>query len=215
MSDSAESLGPNKAAARRMDALVRAVGGPSEASRITGKTRTTINNWRRKGSADLLDILPLIKATGASLDWLATGLGNPPSGVTIEPALSSVQSGGLVKLTTLTQTASSGEHVLGLSPQVISELGVPIDALAAAPVSDGGMAPLIRRGGVVLVDTRPNQPLGELVLVCGPKPFVRRCAVDGLGHTILIADAMPSWSLPPDQIDSIVLRPVVWYGGAV
>lgn len=187
---------------------MRAVGGPSEAARLTGKTRTTIDNWRRRGTADLLDVLPLVQQAGVTLDWLAHGAGPGASPDTPKPS-------ALVAIAPL-RSQGADTPALGLDAGWLHEsFGLDPEAVRAVRLEDAGMAPVLQRGGVVLVDIRPDVELGDLVVVDGPKLVARRHYVMPDGEIQLTADADPNWRYARPLADMPPLFNILWIGQSV
>lgn len=60
----------------RLDALIKAAGGPTKASTIVGVVPEQVSKWRDgKARAPFWALAALSAETGVSLDWLATGAG--------------------------------------------------------------------------------------------------------------------------------------------
>jgi hypothetical protein len=195
----------------RLEALIQAVGGPTDASRLAGKTRSTIDNWRKRGSAELADLVPLIEESGISLDWLAMGGPDAMAGTATAP-----RNLGNGKGTAGKEPGRGIEGDLILSADWLDQnFGLTADQVRLIEVADSAMLPMLKRGALVLVDIRPDSVAGDFVVVDGPRLVARRHYVMPDGRAQLTADADPNWRLVgwPDEMPRLFT--ILWYAQAV
>lgn len=57
----------------------------TELSRLMGQKRSTVGNWRNRGSVPYTDCVEVAEERGISLDWLLTGVGPMRRGISLEP----------------------------------------------------------------------------------------------------------------------------------
>jgi hypothetical protein len=77
-SNGGETVGPawSPELGTRLDALIKAAGGPTKASTIVGVVPEQVSKWRDgKARAPFWALAALSAETRISLDWLATGVG--------------------------------------------------------------------------------------------------------------------------------------------
>ena len=212
--------------------LVAAVGGPVKAAAIIGKTRTHIDNMRKpEAPLRLDDALALAKVAGVTLDWVATGHQVRPD-LTIKPGELSDSSGsgfdglpGFARLQPLKpQTVVAGGRSIerwtpsdiAVSAQWLdSRFGLTADTARYAEAGDAGMEPLIGKGTLLIVDTRPARPrTGLYVVEVGEELLARRLSRLPGGSADLIADADPRWryALPEPPDAGPELYRIVWAG---
>ncbi len=219
----------------RIAQLVALVGGPVKAAQVIGKTRTHIDNMRKADAPLRLDdVLALARVAGVSLDWVATGYHVRPD--LIERAgrdeLSDAGAGGFggalpgfARLQPLRPeiVSAAGRSVERWTPSEMavsaqwldSAFGLTTDTARYAEAGDGGMEPVIGKGAVVIVDSRPAAAKSGLYLVAvGDELLPRRVTRLPDGSADLVADADTRWrySLPAE--DGPELYRIVWAGRA-
>jgi hypothetical protein len=222
----------------RIAHLVALVGGPVKAAVIIGKTRTHIDNMRKPDAPLRLDdALALAREAGVTLDWVATGYHVRPD-LTEHPRregeLSEAMGGGFGGLPGFSRllplkpetVAVGGRSIERWMPSDIavsaqwldSDFGLTSDTARYAEAGDGGMAPLIGKGALLIVDTRPARPRSGIYLVSvGDELLPRRLSRLPSGSADLIADADPRWHfpLPEPQDGGPELYRIVWAGQAL
>lgn len=186
----------------RVAALVAAVGGPVKAAALIRKTRTHIDNMRKRDARlSLEDLLPLCVEAGVSLDWVATGHQQRPDLGT--------GADGLYRVTMLKTGALAS---FAFEPAFFAALGLEVGHVSAAIVDDDGMEPLIAKGATVLVDNRPATPRSGIYLVTLDDEIVaRRLHRLPDGRTELVADAFRAWRYALTDKPTVLHR-VVWTG---
>lgn len=220
----------------RVGYLVAAAGGPVRAAELTGKARGTVDNWRKPGtSLPLVELLPLCREAGVSLDWLATGYqvrsdlqridgmhedGVPQSGTASTSA-------GYIPVAPLKPTPGNGAGVkverfapsdLAVSETWLTARGLAAGALRFARLDDDGMAPLLGKGAVVFVDTRPSKPRSGLYLAQINDELLARRLQAMPGNSLeLVADANPRWHYAisgndPTDLAKLGVHRIVWAG---
>lgn len=218
----------------RIAHLVAMVGGPVKAAAIIGKTRTHIDNIRKPDAPLRLDdALALAREAGVTLDWVATGYHVRPD-LAARPApgeLSEATAGGFGGLPGFARllplkpemVAAGGRSIERWTPSDIAvsaqwldtSFGLTSDTARYAEAGDGGMAPLIGKGTLLIVDTRPARPKTGIYLVeVGDELLPRRLSRLPGGSADLIADADPRWryALPEPPEASPGLYRIVWAG---
>ena len=220
----------------RIALLVSAVGGPVKAAAIVGKTRTHVDNMRKRGAPLRLDdVLALAIAAGVSLDWVVSGRIPRPDLMGAHAGQLADAGGtgfeglpGFARLQPLRPTVEMrGGLMLELwepSDIAVSEqwldgaFGVTSDTARYARAGDGGMAPVVGKDALVIVDTRSAPPRTGIYLVgVGDELLVRRLSRLPGGSSELIADADPRWRYPlPTELPAdLELYRVVWSGQAL
>lgn len=211
----------------RIAALVSMVGGPVRAAAIIGKTRTHVDNMRKPGAPLRLDdVLALARAAGVPLDWVVNGGAPAPAA---GGALADAGAGGFeglpgfIRLTPLRPeiVTTGGRAVelwrpsdIAVSVQWLDALGLGEDSARYGIAGDGGMAPLIGKGAMVMVDARPAPPRTGVYLVgVGEELLARRLARMPDGSAELIADADPRWRYRVEG--EVELYRIVWVGQGV
>lgn len=217
---------PGASQEERIATLVSMVGGPVRAAAIIGKTRTHVDNMRKPGAPLRLDdVLALARAAGVSLDWVVNG-GEPAQPAS---ALADPQGGGFeglpgfIRLTPLRpEIVTKGGRAMELwrpsdiavSVQWLDALGLGEESARYGIAGDGGMAPLIGKGAMVMVDARPAPPRTGLYLVgVGEELLARRLTRMPDGGAELIADADPRWRYRVEG--EVELYRIVWVGQGV
>lgn len=219
----------------RIAQLVGMVGGPVKAAAIIGKTRTHIDNMRKANAPLRLDdALALAREAGVTLDWVATGYHVRPD-LTEHPGrdseLAEANAGGFGGLPGFARllplkpetVLAGGRSVERWTPSDIavsaqwldSAFGLTSDTARYAEAGDGGMAPLIAKGTLLIVDTRPAKPRTGIYLVgVGEELLPRRLSRLPGGSADLIADADPRWHypLPEPPAPGPELYRIVWAG---
>lgn len=219
----------------RIAQLVAMVGGPVKAAAIIGKTRTHIDNMRKPNAPLRLDdALALAREAGVTLDWVATGHHVRPD-LAEQPRhdgeLSEAGAGKFGALPGFTQllplrpetVTAGGRSVERWTPSDIAvsaqwlnnSLGLTAETARYAEAGDGGMAPLIGKGSLLIVDTRPANPRTGLYLVgVGDELLPRRLSRLPDGSADLIADADPRWhyALPAAAERGPELYRIAWAG---
>jgi hypothetical protein len=212
----------------RIGALVAGVGGPVKAAAIIGKSRGTIDDWRREGTrVPLTELLPLCVENGVSLDWVATGyqvrpdlagIGGPELQLGEGGSHSVLGAGDTVRLMPL--WGKRAANVERFEPSEIpfavdwlqSEFGLSADDARYVHPQDDGMAPIIARGSLAIVDVRETASprSGIYVLELGDEQVARRLNLKPDGSAELVADANPGWRYPLPE--GTMLRRIVWAG---
>ena len=219
----------------RISHLVAMVGGPVKAAAIIGKTRTHIDNMRKADAPLRLDdALALAREAGVTLDWVATGYHVRPD-LAEHPGRQSELSdaagtgfGGLPGFARLLPlkpetVAAGGRSVERWTPSEIAvsaqwldnAFGLTSDTARYAEAGDAGMAPLIGKGTLLIVDTRPTRPKTGIYLVgVGEELLPRRLNRLPGGSADLVADADPRWryALPEPPDPGPELYRIVWAG---
>src|SRR6218665_1211478 len=192
----------------RISQLVTMVGGPVKAAAIIGKTRTHIDNMRKpEAPLRLDDALALAREAGVTLDWVATGYHVRPD-LAERPELDDAAPGrfgslpGFARLLPLKPetVVAGGRSVERWTPSDIAvsaqwlnnAFGLDGDTARYAEAGDAGMAPLIAKGSLLIVDIRAARPRTGLHLVgVGDKLLARRLNRLPGGSADLVADADP------------------------
>ena len=216
----------------RVSMLVASVGGPVKAAALTGRSRGHIDNMRKPDAALRLDdLLPLCEAAGVSLDWVATGYqvrpdldaaGLSDSGLSPGPGFGGDLPGFVRLLPVRPRVArAAGAEVERWEPSEVAVSAQWLDANAHltsdtaryAIAVDDGMAPLVRAGAFLVVDTRPAKPRSGVYLIeAGDELVARRLSLMPGGRLELTADGIPNWRLSLDAGEMTVLHRVVWAG---
>lgn len=212
----------------RVALLVEAVGGQRRASEIAAVSPATINNWRKEGAALPFDgMLALCIAGGVSLDWVATGYMVRPdilgrhSDSESRTQLLGEDFGRLLPLRPVRERSANGVSVQRVVPSEIAvseqwlrrQFDLPSNQARYAIVEDDGMAPMVGRGAMVLLDTRPVAPRSGLVLLEGEELLARRLYRMPDGAFELTADGDPNWRFRTDALDQLPpLHRIVWGG---
>lgn len=202
----------------RIAELVAAVGGPTKAAALLKRSRPHIDNIRKPG-ADLKldDLLPLCEAAGVSLDWAATGYQVRPDLQSSVGANFSERAAGFVQLAPLRADPPD----FAVSESWLSGHGYSATTLRQARVDDGGMAPMIPKGSLVIVETKPAKVRsGVYVIEIGEELLARRLQLLPGDAGELVADGDPrwrfsvSWAGTGDSRDlgKLGLHRVVWAG---
>lgn len=215
----------------RIAQLVAMVGGPVKAAAILGKTRTHIDNMRKANAPLRLDdALALARDAGVTLDWVATGYHVRPD-LADHAELDDASAGkfgslpGFARLLPLKPetVAAGGRSIERWTPSDIAvsaqwlnnAFGLTADTARYAEAGDAGMAPLIGKGTLLIVDTRPTKPRTGLYLVgVGDELLARRLNRLPGGSADLVADADPRWQykLPEAPDPGPDLYRIVWAG---
>jgi len=215
--------------------LIRMVGGTGEAARIVGKAANTIRNWGKDGAQRPMDeMLKLCEEASVSLDWLATGYQVRPDLEKNVLALAAAESGtddiaqgpaGFVRLLPVRPelTEQGGAVIERWNPSEIAVSAAWLDSRGHltpdtaryAIAGDDGMRPLVLKGAMVIVDTRPQPVRSGIYLVgVGDELLVRRLVRLPDGGAELAADLFPAsrFSLPGEAAAGLLLHRVIWAG---
>lgn len=188
----------------------------------------------RKADAPLRldDTLALARAAGVTLDWVSTGyhirpdLSDHPAPIEMSEATAS-SFGALPGFTRLLPlkpetVVAGGRSIERWTPSDIAvsaqwlnnAFGLTSDTARYAEAGDGGMAPLIGKGTLLIVDTRPAKPrTGLYLLSVGDELLPRRLSRRPDGTADLIADADPRWHYAlPETDGGPDLHRIVWAG---
>ncbi|RYE09965.1 MAG: hypothetical protein EOP22_06850 [Hyphomicrobiales bacterium] len=219
----------------RIAQLVTLVGGPVRAAAIIGKTRTHIDNMRKPNAPLRLDdALALAREAGVTLDWVATGYHVRPD-LAERPDLEDASATGFGSLPGFSRllplkpemVVAGGRSIERWTPSDIAvsaqwlnnAFGLTGDTARYAAAGDGGMAPLIGKGTLLIVDTRPARTLrtGLYLVNVGDELLPRRLNRLPGGNAELIADADPRWhyQLPEPPEPGPELYRIVWSGQTV
>lgn len=213
----------------RVAALVEMVGGLVEASKVAGVDRDTVNNWRKAGArVPILGLLPLAVRAGVTLDWVATGNQQRPDiealgwrQVGAEEQSSAPPASGLVQIAPMKGELheQDGQLVRRLEPSVfaVSELwlkerhGLAVEDLRYALAGDDGMASIIPKGSMIIVQAEPAKALtpGLYVVEIRGVLLARRLNVTLEGEYELAADDNPTWRYPLPSKRPMLFR-VLW-----
>jgi phage repressor protein C with HTH and peptisase S24 domain len=194
---------------QRIAALVAMVGGPVKAAALVGKNRGTIDHWRKEGADPPLEaILPLCIEAQVSLDWVATGH-------QVRPDLSgaaSIMPSGYVELPPVVLGPSAAPFAV--THTWLSTHGALSIADAAYFVaSDDGMAPLLPKGALGIVDRRHSRLHdGHYAVVVEGDVLARRLNRLPNGTIELVADNFPAWRYSLGGGPDVPLYRVVWAG---
>lgn len=204
--------------------LLSMVGGPEEASEISGASRSTLYLWAKSdGKVPLAAALKLAEAAGVTLDWVATGWDRRPDMPKIE--ISPEQTLDLARIPLLGVLAAAGagaqnhgvqvEDHIYMSRAQLRALGVSPEAVHFIRVRGDSMEPTIADGAIVLIDAAHNRWRGDAIYALSQQGDVRvkrlSKAVDGTFMAISDNPRYPAERLSPADLDGLHIEGrVVW-----
>ncbi|WP_155834282.1 LexA family transcriptional regulator [Halotalea alkalilenta] len=189
----------------------------SAAAKIAGVDANTIGRWTERAATPnpkLRNLVPLLKRTGISMDWLISGEGarylRPPQ-ETREPSADYV----LVPLHPASSDHQSPAH-LPVTSEELTLRHLELKRLAAFVIEEDAMQPLLERGDMVLVDltrTTPSSAGIHMVKFKG-ELLARRLQRTMNGLTLVCEDpSLENVAVPEDSLDALtVLGKIVWTG---
>jgi hypothetical protein len=185
----------------RVSALIAAVGGPVKAAALIKRTRQHLDNMRKPDARlSVEDLLPLCREAGVSLDWVATGYQQRPD----------LPQGEGVTGEVLRPLRQGPELVV--PPLLLG--GVPTFSARYATLDDNGMAPVLPRSALVIVDVRASTLKAGIYLIDLDGELVARRLHRLPDNKLeLAADAEASWRFrfSPEAPPKLLHR-VVWVG---
>lgn len=166
-----------------------------------------------KSLPSLENLIAISRATGASLDWIATGLASQKYTDMVEQFF--------VTRLSLRASAGRGAYVLVEEPSsialplsLIQHLGVSATNLRALEAVGDSMLPTIANGDLMLINIGAREFTdGRIfVLTIGDEVFVKRLRRN-VGKMMMFSDndAFPPEPIPPEETVQIIGR-VVWSG---
>lgn len=189
------------------------VSNDNQLSLRIGRAPSTIHNWAKTGNVPVSECVAAARETGASLDWLMLGVGDPPApdyGDDEMPALTpqqrldavagavGVRSGASIPLYDVEGAAGAGRSLaeeevhawFHMPIETVESMGLPVDRTVGIKVRGDSMTTTLEDGDWVLVDLSQRDPSAEgvfLVLVDGERRIKRMQRVAG-GGWLLISD---------------------------
>jgi phage repressor protein C with HTH and peptisase S24 domain len=165
----------------RLREAVRSAGGTKAVASISRIPLTTLQGYLSGGEMKLTNVLALAKATGVSVEWLATGRGSrqpvivsqdeagQTAGMHIRPA-------GTVQIARYNARAAAGRGALLDPATIIEDISFSADwvrtvlrrnpaHLALIECSGDSMEPTLRDGDVLMVDTSVTEVQSSRIYV--------------------------------------------------
>jgi phage repressor protein C with HTH and peptisase S24 domain len=226
--------------AARLRSIIKNAGGSTAASEKTGINLRTLNNYLSGISEPKVSALALLsRATGVSLDWLATGEGEMLQQINKGGAVATTRPSTLMSpgdddyiyLPRYEVRAAAGAGQVVHSEQIVDYLAFraewvrrtlrrrPEDICVIEAHGDS-MEPTISNGDLLIVDMSIGQICDGAIYVFSYRGvlLVKRIAPKLTGELVISSDnpRYPSDTLTRDQIiDLNVIGHVVWHGGLV
>jgi phage repressor protein C with HTH and peptisase S24 domain len=213
----------------RLRKAIKKVGSTRDAARLSGLPYGTLQNYIQGSELKLSNALSIARVTNVRLEWLATGEGpmqgeHPvvtasaaPPGYVLLPMVEARAAAG-------SQGGLSSDHVvdfIAFSEVYLRQtLHRKPQNLALLTASGDSMAPTIRDGDLLLVDTSARRIEGSriYVLAIGGALMVKRIQLCLDASVVMKSDNTfyDSEMVPADQVSTlIVLGKVIWLAGPV
>ena len=205
----------------RIEALVKALGGPVKVSQLLTVSRETVNNWRKTGRVPFEAAFKMVRTAGVSMDWLASGIhsaggSNPSALFTFVRRFDVELSAGGGSITGDREMQALAFRTDWLA----SHIGTGEENLSVVQARGDSMEPTIQNRALVLVDhsIRSIQDDGIYAFRMDDALFIKRVQTQMTGGVLLLSDN-PAY--PPQPIDDLeavqfsILGQVRWVGNAL
>lgn len=174
----------------RLLLLVNELGGQNAFARRVGMSQSSVNRMLSGGGATLTTLLSISKATGKTVEWLATGSGaelerSEPEMVHI-PLLNIEAAAGV-------GAENGDEHVIDRIPVPLAfakSWGRPLSKVEALHVKGDSMEPTIQNGAYVFIDRSEQNPIeGRIYAFLTADGLKLKRLQSGMdGSTLLVSD---------------------------
>lgn len=208
---------------RRLRLIMQQFGSVADLARAVGVSDNAIYKWvSGRGQPGMISLVNLSKAAGVSVEWLATGRGEPAKA---RPDMNPVNAAEFVPMPRHT-ARGVGSRSLIQSPQIVDYLNFRSDwlqrNLAADPrhlalieVVGDSMSPTIDEGDLALADLREIRFKydGVYVLRMGVDFSIKRVQRQ-LDGSLMIRSDNPAYEPQPASADRVLIfGRVIWSGG--
>jgi len=202
----------------RLRLIMQQFGSVADLARAVGVSDNAIYKWvTGRGKPGMLSLVNLAKAAGVSVEWLATGKGQPLKGKSEQPAAPAAKA--VAPATTpgaAAETGSQGVDYLDFKPDWLKRtLNADAKDLALIEAVGDSMAPTIDEGDLVLADLRETRfkSDGVYVLNNGDDLSIKRIQRELDGKLTIRSDnpAYKPVTVAPESV-SLIGR-VIWMGG--
>lgn len=203
----------------RLSELVALVGSASALAKRAGISHSGLSRYMSGGDPSRKVLVALAQAAGVSLDWLATGAGTrrpepPPALPTSTLRLVPYLSEGASALNDVAPSERKDFTAQAFCFRWLSKHGLDSTQLSALEVRGDSMAPTLRAGNIVLIDTESKQIEDDRIYLIRDSDhlLIRRLQVEIGGQVRALADN-PLHREFFVALDAIkILGRVVWSG---
>ena len=209
----------------RLRLIMQQFGSVADLARAVGVSDNAIYKWvTGRGNPGMLSLVNLAKAAGVSVEWLATGRGQP---LKARPETRTEPSANLVKPPTVSPRRAGNKAGLS-SPQLVDYLNfkpewlkrifnTEVQDVALIEVVGDSMSPTIDDGDLVVADTRETRFKSDGIYVIrnGDDLSIKRVQREPDGKLTVRSDnqAYHTMTIAPNALNFV--GRVLWMGGRV